>query len=50
MDYGLTGHTGFILNSGLFLNAGYDLGIANIAYQRATRRLRTANFSVGYLF
>lgn len=50
MDYGLTSHAGFMLNNGLFINAGYDLGIANIAYQPVTRRLRTASFSVGYLF
>ena len=50
MDYGFTGHAGFILHNGLFLNGGYDLGIANIAYKPATRSLRTANFSVGYFF
>jgi hypothetical protein len=32
------------------LNGGYDLGIANTAYQPATRSLRIANFSIGYFF
>jgi hypothetical protein len=50
MEYGFTGHAGLILNNGLFLNGEYDLGVANTAYQPAKRRLRTANFSVGYFF
>ncbi len=50
MDYGLTGHAGFILNNGFFINAGYDIGLANTSYSRIARRLQTANVSVGYFF
>ncbi len=50
MDYGLTGHAGFIINNGFFINAGYDMGLANISYSRTARRLQTANVSVGYIF
>ncbi|WP_342644492.1 porin family protein [Mucilaginibacter sp. CSA2-8R] len=50
MDYGLTGHAGFILNNGFFVNAGYDMGLANISYDNVARRLQTATVSLGYFF
>lgn len=50
-DYGASGFAGVHLKCGLFVQAGYQLGIANISRDKDdTYRNRAVQLTVGYLF